>query len=784
MSAPQAAPGPTLTHRTPLAAAALVVGVFACAVYANLSFAVTRPANYRWFPPFERNVNANDNRHLGAEYFNIARSLAKGQGFSSPFPETTEPTAWMPPILPGILAALLWACDGDRDAVMVVVVFLQTSVLAGTGLLVLALAVRATRRLGAIATTTVFFTFLLCNFHLCFQNTHDCWLVMFGIDVLVAWLCWFAPLDGGKAAVGWGLVGGLCALITPVLGFAWGASSLVLALRRRAWRRLALAALAAGLAIAPWTIRNFVVFGRLIPVKSNAAYELYQSQCLQPTGLLHGTTFASHPYGSGTRERREYRTLGEMAFLDRKREQFWQSVGADPLDFLDRAACRFLGATLWYEPMDPAREARHPWSLWYSRLTHPLPFLGLLVLVVTGVLQPLGRPQWVAIGVYLLYLLPYAAISYYERYALPLLGAKVLLVLFAADRLLSFIPWKRKASLPQTRKPAAPAPPAGRPGRAPNGVLPKPVETTMRAPRPLSRPRRPGFTLIELLVVMGILAVLVALLLPAVQQARDAADRTRCANNLRQTGLGMVGFLDVNRVFPSNGGWDGKQTILSVDGIPFTPQTFDFTLNKDFQWGVGDPLLAPKDQTGSWGFAILPNVEQDVMFQQRVWTNPVSVYICPTRRPAVALPVVAEDANGRYEGGGWTWGKIDYAVNLFAFDNRPVCRGTTAFTDGLSNTILAGEKAFNPAVVGPDSWYWDEPFYLGGSKGTSRGGFGLLQDGAAIQYHYKENWGSPHTGGVQFVFGDGAVRLLPRSTPQAVFSALLTPDGGEVVPLP
>jgi prepilin-type N-terminal cleavage/methylation domain-containing protein len=300
----------------------------------------------------------------------------------------------------------------------------------------------------------------------------------------------------------------------------------------------------------------------------------------------------------------------------------------------------------------------------------------------------------------------------------------------------------------------------------------------------LSRPRRPGFTLIELLIVIAIIGVLVALLLPAVQQVRDAADRTRCANNLKQVGLGLVGFLDTQRVFPSNGGWDGKQTIPATDGTPFTPQTFDFTLMKEFQWGVGDPLLGPKDQTGSWAFAILPNIEQDTMFRGRVWTSPVSVFICPTRRPAVALPVVAEDANGRYWGGGWDWGKTDYAVNLFAFDNRPVCQNTTAFSDGLSNTILAGEKAFNPSVVGPDSWYWDEPFYLGGSKGTSRGGFGLLKDGADIQYHYKENWGSPHTGGVQFVFGDGAVRLLPRGTTQAVFSALLTPDGGEAVSLP
>lgn len=433
----------------------LVVAVFGCTVYANLSFAVSRPADYRWFPPFDRNTNANHNRGLGAEYFNIARSLVRGQGYANPFFDQTGPTAWMPPVYPVLLAGLLWACDDEPDAVMVVILFLQTCVLAGTGLLVLALA-RPKPWLGAAASAVVFFVFLLSNFHLYFQSTHDCWVVLLALDLVVAGLCWWRPLDGRKTAVGWGLVGGFCAQMSPVAGFAWGMSSLVLAWRQRAWSRFGVAVLAGGLALAPWTIRNYAVFGRLVPVKSNAAYELYQSQCLQPDGLLHRTTFRTHPYASPGRERQQYRALGEMAFLDRKRELFRQAVAADPLDFLDRAACRFLGATLWYEPMDPAWEARHPWSLWYSRLTHPLPFLGLLLLVLATAWQPLHRFQWVGIGVYLFYLLPYIAISYYERYAVPLLGVKVLLVLWAADRLrtLAFGPRAQAGGREVRRRPA------------------------------------------------------------------------------------------------------------------------------------------------------------------------------------------------------------------------------------------------------------------------------------------------------------------------------------------
>src|SRR5262249_53333520 len=162
-----------------------------------------------------------------------------------------------------------------------------------------------------------------------------------------------------------------------VVGFAWGVSSFAAGLRQRAWSRLALAVLVAGLALAPWTVRNYLVFGRLIPVKSNLAYEMYQSQCLQPDGLLQLSTFASHPSGANGPERREYKALGEAAYLDRKREQFWEAVRSDPLDFLNRVAGRLLGATVWYVPMDRADMARRPWVLWVSRLTHPLPFLGL-----------------------------------------------------------------------------------------------------------------------------------------------------------------------------------------------------------------------------------------------------------------------------------------------------------------------------------------------------------------------------------------------------------------------
>ena len=293
---------------------------------------------------------------------------------------------------------------------------------------------------------------------------------------------------------------------------------------------------------------------------------------------------------------------------------------------------------------------------------------------------------------------------------------------------------------------------------------------------------RPAYTLIELLVVIAIIAILIGLLLAAVQQVREAASRMACANNLKQIGLAFQMHHDAMRVFPGNGGWDGKQSILNTGGTPIYVYTQDAVVNHPFYWGVGDPNRVGADQTGSWAFALLPYVEQQNIYNTRTWTNPVQLFICPSRRSAVALPA-QNDVHASYNGGGWKWGKTDYAANAFTCPNRPLPQiNIAAIRDGTTHTILAGEKAIDPQLFTTGSWYWDEPFFLGGSDSTSRKGNGLVHDRTGDFLEARENWGAAHYAGVNFLFADGSVKLIPYGTSKQIMLSLMTPAGGEVVP--
>ncbi len=300
------------------------------------------------------------------------------------------------------------------------------------------------------------------------------------------------------------------------------------------------------------------------------------------------------------------------------------------------------------------------------------------------------------------------------------------------------------------------------------------------------RTARTGLTLIELLVVIAIVAVLIGLLLPAVQKVRETASRMSCANHLKHVGLAFHQHHHARGVLPSNGGWDGKQWITAADGSSTHVWVTESQLSLTFTWGVGELGRAPADQTGSWAYALLPYVEQQNAQQTRAWGQPVPLYFCPSRRsPRASKPV--DDVYGTYHGGGWDWAPTDYAANAFVVANRPTCLAFSDISDGTSQTVLAGEKALSPALYATGSWYWDEPYFVGGSGGTQRGfgtkpgeGTTIVRDSKAMGLSFRYNWGSPHSGGAQFLFADGTVRTLTYVTAPETVRALLTPSGGDV----
>ncbi len=307
-----------------------------------------------------------------------------------------------------------------------------------------------------------------------------------------------------------------------------------------------------------------------------------------------------------------------------------------------------------------------------------------------------------------------------------------------------------------------------------------------------SKSRRAGFTLIELLVVIAIIAILIALLVPAVQKVREAAARTQCSNNLKQIGLGFHNYHDTFNSFP--------------------------------------PARLDADGGATWCVLILPFIEQDNLFkhwnlkepyyfqkQEAVQTQ-VATYYCPARRSA-------EDnllSKSELPGGGYSAPNIpgalgDYAVcdgdnsagHEYNTDVSQRCRhfgplstcmlemgpfsihdwrsltSFAAIVDGTSNTFLAGEKhvVLGQFGVGGDTGQGDGSIYNGDPENQHAARIAGPSNPLAISPtdSYRYNFGNWHQDICQFVMCDGSVKSISTHIDLQNYRRLGVRNDGEAI---
>ncbi len=313
--------------------------------------------------------------------------------------------------------------------------------------------------------------------------------------------------------------------------------------------------------------------------------------------------------------------------------------------------------------------------------------------------------------------------------------------------------------------------------------------------------KRRGFTLIELLVVIAIIAVLIGLLLPAVQKVREAAARMSSTNNLKQIGLAMHSFHDANNFFPHNG---GKNAVVGVDSQTSPPSKF---VMNNAALGYPDPTQSPRNQPGCALWQILPYLEQSNAYNSDAWQTPIKTYLEPGRSGRDGVVATSGSANGKpVDRRNQVWAMVDYAINLVALGNQfglrytgpvggpapgPWTKGPqtiAGITDGTSNTILAGQKFVAVSQYTAGGWSFDAPLWSGGDNGTSRGYRGWPQATDAISGTLKLDsaftgndrvFGGTYAGGVLFVFFDGSVHSITYGTDVTLF---LDPTDGQVLP--
>jgi prepilin-type N-terminal cleavage/methylation domain-containing protein/prepilin-type processing-associated H-X9-DG protein len=322
----------------------------------------------------------------------------------------------------------------------------------------------------------------------------------------------------------------------------------------------------------------------------------------------------------------------------------------------------------------------------------------------------------------------------------------------------------------------------------------------------MPRAARPGFTLIELLVVIAIIAVLIGLLVPAVQKVRDAAARTECANNLKQMGLALHNYADTNKEFPTGG--EGTDFANAPKGPSIFDRHSTFTM-----------LLPYIEQDNVFKLMNLNYYYNDVAWpgNQQAAQTVIKTYICPSN----ALGGTTDsEGYGVTDYGATVYTDIDPVTGLrnkatrvngalHVTPGQPL-RGTriAEITDGTSNTIAIAEdvgrnETYVAAYHDPYDgqlrrfWRWAEPDSAYGVSGDptfktlraiNNNSYPVGGNSATCIWAPKNNCGnndeifSFHTGGAQSVFCDGHVQFLRESIDPRVVRMLVSSQGGENIP--
>jgi prepilin-type N-terminal cleavage/methylation domain-containing protein/prepilin-type processing-associated H-X9-DG protein len=270
------------------------------------------------------------------------------------------------------------------------------------------------------------------------------------------------------------------------------------------------------------------------------------------------------------------------------------------------------------------------------------------------------------------------------------------------------------------------------------------------------RPRT-GFTLVELLVVIAIVALLVGLLLPAVQKVREAASRAKCQNNLKQVALACHTFHDARGYLPPGGSCAAGVTTACVHSP------------------------ACRDDEWSWAYHILPYIEQQAVYQSTsvgtVRGTVIPTYYCPTRR---SPQLYAGRAMTDYAGSA---GTDPNGLNGVIVRTGYGRLQLTDITDGTSNTVLAAEKRLNVAsfgLAGDDNegyaapgWNGDYEVYRLGTNPPEPDP-NLPGDPGS-----HTTFGSSHPGVVNAAFADGSIRPIRFSVSKATWQAACVRNDGK-----